>query len=119
MIFIYCTECPNECQLSITDQTGNQEIIGYKCQNGLKFAQEELTCPKRILTSTVCYQAGATVRLLPVRTDQAVPLSRFEELMEIINNICVDGKIVRGAVIIENIGGLEANLIASVTIEHE
>jgi len=81
----------------------------------LKFAQEEVTCPKRILTSTVLYKDGDAVKLLPVRTDKAVPLSRYEELMGIINKICVDYKIVRGAIIVEKIAGLEANLISSTT----
>ena len=115
MIHIYCTECPNECYLSITDHAGRLDIAGYKCQNGLKFAQEEVTCPKRILTSTVLYKDGDAVKLLPVRTDKAVPLSRYEELMGIINKICVDYKIVGGAIIVEKIAGLEANLISSTT----
>lgn len=113
MIHLYCTECPKECYLSITDHAGELDIAGYKCQNGLKFAQEEVACPKRVLTSTVLFKDGDTFKLLPVRTDKAVPLSRYEELMDIINEICVDYEIVRGAIIVEKISGLEANLISS------
>ena len=116
MIHMYCTECPNECYLSVEGNQENLEIRGYKCPNGLKFAQEEVTCPKRVLTSTVFFRDEDNEGLLPVRTDRPVPLSRQEELMGIINQICVQHSVKRGDVIVRGIGGLEADLIASASI---
>ena len=82
----------------------------------LKFAREEVTCPRRVLTSTVLFRGEGGEQLLPVRTDRAVPLSSQTELMGIINKICVQDRINRGDVIVKEIGGLDADLIASAGI---
>ena len=113
MTHMYCTECPNECFLSVEKGGSGWEIGGYKCPNGLKFAEEELTCPKRVLTSTVLLTIQGREKLLPVRTDRAVPLERQKELMEIIRHLRVRELAERGQVIVKGIGGLDADLIAS------
>ena len=44
-----CIECPKGCRLSIDE---NLNVTGNTCIRGKKYAINEVTCPKRIITST-------------------------------------------------------------------
>ena len=93
-----CIVCPNGCQLQVDDE-GN--VAGAKCERGVRFATEEMTCPKRTVCSTV-----ATIfedfPVLPVRTSQEIPKEKIGELMEMLNGICVKQRF-----------GTEADLIST------
>ena len=45
-----CIVCPRGCELSI-DELGN--VTGNKCVRGPIYAKEEISCPRRILTSSI------------------------------------------------------------------
>ena len=45
-----CIVCPRGCHLKVND---NNEVSGNFCPRGAKYAIEEITCPKRYITSTV------------------------------------------------------------------
>ena len=55
-----CTICPSECLLTVEverDADGAvaevRSVTGNRCPRGDKFAHQELTCPMRVLTTTV------------------------------------------------------------------
>ena len=48
-------------------------VTGNNCPRGDKFAHQELTCPMRVLTTTVAVSGGDEA-LLPVRTAEAIRL---------------------------------------------
>ena len=69
-----CTTCPSECLLTVkVERDANDavvevcSVIGNNCPRGDKFAHQELTCPMRVLTTTVAVSGGDEA-LLPVRT---------------------------------------------------
>ena len=75
-----CTTCPSECLLTVEvehDAKGAvvevRSVTGNNCPRGDKFAHQELTCPMRVLTTTVAVSGGDEA-LLPVRTVEAIPL---------------------------------------------
>ena len=75
-----CTTCPSECLLTVEverDAAGAlvevHSVTGNRCPRGDKFAHQELTCPMRVLTTTVAVSGGDEA-LLPVRTAEAIPL---------------------------------------------
>ncbi len=73
-----CTTCPSECLLTVDverDADGAvaevRSVTGNRCPRGDKFAHQELTCPMRVLTTTVAVSGGDEA-LLPVRTAEAI-----------------------------------------------
>jgi CxxC motif-containing protein len=44
-----CIECPKGCHLKIDDELN---VTGNTCPRGKKYAINEVTCPKRVITST-------------------------------------------------------------------
>lgn len=68
-----CIVCPRGCHLTTSwDREGEVLVSGNQCPRGLAYAREELTCPKRILTTTVKTADGG---LLSVKTKNGVEKS--------------------------------------------
>lgn len=60
-----CTTCPSECLLTVeVERDANGAVVevrsvtGNNCPRGDKFAHQELTCPMRVLTTTVAVSGG-------------------------------------------------------------
>lgn len=118
-----CTTCPSECLLTVEverDADGHvaevRSVTGNKCPRGDKFAHQELTCPMRVLTTTVAVSGGDEA-LLPVRTAEAIPLELHAQAMALIRGLIVDAPIHMGGVILPNLLNTNINLIASMDID--
>ena len=116
-----CTTCPSECLLTVEverDADGAvaevRSVTGNRCPRGDKFAHQELTCPMRVLTTTVAVSGGDEA-LLPVRTAEAIPLELHA--MNLIRGLVVNAPIRLGDVVLENLLDTNINLIASMDIE--
>ena len=109
-----CTTCPSECLLTVEverDADGAvaevRSVTGNRCPRGDKFAHQELTCPMRVLTTTVAVSGGDEA-LLPVRTAQA---------MDLIRGLVVNAPIRMGDAVLENLLNTNIDLIASMDID--
>lgn len=118
-----CTTCPSECLLAVEverDADGTvvdvRSVTGNSCPRGDKFAHQELTCPMRVLTTTVAVSGGDEV-LLPVRTAEAIPLELHAQAMALIRGLAVNAPIHMGDVILPNLLDTNINLVASMDIE--
>lgn len=117
-----CTTCPSECLLTVEverDADGAvvevHSVTGNSCPRGDTFAHQELTCPMRVLTTTVAVSGGDEA-LLPVRTTEAIPLALHTQAMDLIRGLVVDAPIRMGSVVLEDLLGTSINLIASMDI---
>ena len=117
-----CTTCPSECLLTVEverDADGAvvevRSVIGNSCPRGDKFAHQELTCPMRVLTTTVAVSGGDEA-LLPVRTAEAIPLELHAQAMALIRGLVVNAPIHMGDVILPNLLDTNINLVASMDI---
>ena len=118
-----CTTCPSECLLTVEverDADGDvakvRSVTGNSCPRGDKFAHQELTCPMRVLTTTVAVSGGDET-LLPVRTAEAIPLALHAQAMAIIRGLVVEAPIHMGDVILPNLLNTNINLVASMDID--
>ncbi len=109
---IVCIECPNGCELETEIINGEIIVRKNKCKRGIDFAKAELLDPKRTISSTV-KTVFRSVPVLPVRVSCEIPKARIFDVMEEINRVCLDSKPGRGDVIIENVLGLGADVIAT------
>lgn len=118
---LYCTTCPSECPLTIELTHGNAgaldvaRISGNRCERGAAFAQQEITCPLRILATTVAVQGGDEA-LLPVRTAAPIPREQHLSAMELIRTVTVTAPIRMGDVIVPNLMDTGVNLVASLDV---
>lgn len=118
-----CTTCPSECLLTVEverDANGAvaavRSVAGNSCPRGDTFAHQELTCPMRVLTTTVAVSDGDEA-LLPVRTAEAIPLELHAQAMALIRGLAVNAPIHMGDVILPNLLDTNINLVASMDID--
>lgn len=118
-----CTTCPSECLLTVEverDADGTvaevRSVTGNRCPRGNKYAHQELTCPMRVLTTTVAVSGGDEA-LLPVRTSEAIPLTLHAQAMDLIRGLIVKAPIRMGDVVLPDLLNTNINLIASMDID--
>lgn len=117
----HCTTCPSECALTVEvaeDAPGALRVIsvqGNRCPRGKIFAEQEITCPMRILATTVVVKNGDE-RLLPVRTDNAIPRALHMQAMELVRHASIEAPIHMGDVIMNDVLGTGVDLIASMDV---
>lgn len=105
-----CIVCPRGCHLKIDETT--LETQGNTCPRGEEYAKNEIVSPMRTVTGSVGIAGGIHPRLA-VRTDRAVPKSKMFEIMDALHACKVKAPVKRGDIIIENVCGTGANVIAS------
>lgn len=118
-----CTTCPSECLLTVEVERGAdgavvevRSVTGNSCQSGDKFAHQELTCPMRMLTTTVAVSGGDEA-LLPVRTAEAIPLALHAQAMDLIRGLEVKAPIRMSDIVLEDLLNTGIDLIASMDID--
>ena len=106
-----CIVCPRGCQMVVTLEDGKVvSVDGNFCKRGVTYANDECTNPKRTVTSTVRCKSGAVVA---VKTDRTIPKGMMFEVMKAINNIVAEDELNIGDVVIENVCGTGANVVAT------
>jgi CxxC motif-containing protein len=109
-----CIVCPIGCTLSVDIADGKvNDVNGNACPRGKKYAETECVSPMRVLTTTVRSAEG---RLVPIKTDKAIPKDRLFEAMKIINNARPHLPIHIGDVIIEDVFGARVVVTKNVEI---
>lgn len=112
---LVCIVCPMGCRLTLTkdDNAPKGYIIeGNICKRGVDYAIKEMTSPTRMLPTTVKIKDGFISRL-PVRTTVAIPKELIFKAMDEINKVEVDAPVKCGDIIISNLLGTGADIIAT------
>ncbi len=106
---LVCIVCPAGCHIKVED---DGKISGYTCENGLNYATNEITAPKRVITSTVKID-GALHRRLPVKTNGAILKKDIFEAMKLLDGITVKSPVNCGDVIVKDVLGSGIDFVAS------
>ena len=109
---ITCIVCPMGCPLKVTKLDNGYKVEGNTCKRGEKYGVEELTNPRRVITTTVKLK-GSYLNLLPVKTEDSIPKGMMFEIMEELDKITVTAPINVGDVIVENILGTGVNIVSA------
>ena len=110
---IICTVCPRGCSITVDGDGKNvQTVEGYGCKRGLEYASAEYAHPVRILTTTVRL-ADTDHDLLPVRSAKPLPKEQIFACMEVIRAVTVEGPVAMHQVIVPDICGTGADIIAT------
>lgn len=114
-----CIVCPIGCHLEaeVSDSGEILSVSGNTCKRGETYIRDEVTNPRRTLTSTVKLTGAKYDKFLPVKTDGAISKGRLFEAMEVLAKITVTVPVKRGDVIVENFLGEGVALVAGKTVE--
>lgn len=101
-----CIMCPLGCHLKVTIDGDNISVTGNNCGRGVIFAKEEVTCPKRIVTSSVKTERGVRA----CKTSQPVPKSMIFDVMKEIEKLRLKNA-KYGEVVIKNVLNTGADIV--------
>lgn len=107
---LVCIVCPRGCHLKVDEET--LEVSGNTCEKGAEYGKNEISNPVRTVTASVAVEGGIHPRLA-VRTNRAVPKDKMFDIMKTLHSFKAHSPIKRGEVLIENVCGTGADIIAS------
>ncbi len=106
-----CIVCPKGCQLKV--ELEGKEVLsvsGHTCRRGEEYAKAECVAPMRTLTTTAPLVGGGVI---PCKTDRTIPKELLFDCMKVVNEARVPANVKAGDVIVENILGTGANVVAT------
>ena len=110
---LICINCPLGCQMSAYTESGVfLKAEGNNCPKGEKYARQEVISPMRTVTSTVRL-IGGTKERISVKTLPEVPKNMIFSVMEVIHSLSVVSPVKIGDVLVKDIAGTTASLIAT------
>ena len=110
-----CIVCPRGCHVKV-DEAGT--ISGNQCKRGETYVKNEMTNPKRVLTTTV----RTTFEEIPrasVKTVEAIPKGLIYQAMDLINQVVITKEMNIGDVVIENILNTSVNVVLTKEIKRK
>ena len=112
-----CILCPNSCE--ITAEYEGKTVLstkGNKCDKGREYVTQELTDPRRTVTSSVLV-AGGSRPLVSVRLTAAISRDLIFPLMAQLQKIVLHAPVEPGQGVMEKVFGTDANVIATSRVE--
>lgn len=110
---INCIVCPLSCVGEVTIEDGKiKEITGFTCDRGNKYGEEEVTFPKRTLTTTVKVDGGE-LPLLPVVSKTPLPKDKVMDCARYLSTVSVKAPVAEGDIVCSNILGLGVDIVAT------
>ncbi|MBE6127012.1 MAG: DUF1667 domain-containing protein [Erysipelotrichaceae bacterium] len=108
-----CIICPRGCHLHIDDDLN---VTGNSCPRGAAYARQEVTDPRRTLTTTVrCH--SELLEVCPVKTIAPIPKGKVFDAMKEVNEVVLVPPVHIGDVVKANIAGAGIDLVATRDIE--
>ena len=108
-----CVTCPVGCAIDATVEDGElREITGQACKRGLAFVREELTAPKRMLTTTVRVKGGI-LPLVPVRSTAALPKELLLPVAALLRGVALVAPVWEHQVVVSNVLDTGVDIVAS------
>ena len=108
-----CICCPLGCHLSVDDSDKNNiKVTGNTCLRGKKYAIDEVTSPKRMVTSIVKV-VGGKIAMVSCKTSEAIEKSLIFPCLEEIKKAEVKAPVRIGDVLIKNVLNTGIDIVAT------
>lgn len=110
---LICIGCPVGCLITADkNPDGSLRITGNTCKKGEEYARNEMTAPRRTVTSVVRVTGGEG-RVVSVKTKEEIPKEKIRECMQEIKKAIVPAPVRIGDVLIENAAGTGVSIVAT------
>ncbi len=111
---IICIVCPNGCRMNvfIDEQNKVTRVDNALCRNGRAYAETEIQCPQRSLTSTIRVKGGS-FPLVSVRSNKPIPKEKLQEAVKLLRTIELTAPVDFHQVIVSNILDTGADIITT------
>ena len=108
-----CIVCPMSCVGEVEIADGHiVQMVGFTCKRGQEYAKNEVTAPKRVLTTTVRI-TGGFLPMLPVVSRTPLPKEKIIECARYLTRIIVQAPVKETDAVCKDILGLGVDIVAS------
>ena len=109
-----CIGCPIGCNLTVTiGDNGDITVTGNTCPKGAEYAKNEVTDPRRTVTSTVQVNNGKT---LSVKTKEDIPKDKIMDCVLALKNVVAKAPVHIGDVVLHTVAGTGIDIVATKNI---
>ena len=110
---LICINCPLGCRLSVDDKDlANIKVSGNTCPRGVTYAVNEITSPKRMVTSSVAVADSKTKRV-SVKTSAPIAKNLIFKCLEEVRSLRVKAPVKIGDVLLANVCDSGVDIIAT------
>ncbi len=115
-----CIICPNSCEIETEFEEKDGKLVvtkvtGNTCKRGDEYVRQELTDPRRTITSSVLV-LGGELPLASVRLTGPIPKNRIFDAMKEIKKIAVKAPVSAGTVLIHNLFGYDSDVVVTKSV---
>ena len=115
-----CIICPNSCRINVSyERTEDpasplriQEVSGNLCARGKGYVLQELTDPRRTISTSVAVEGGE-LPLASVRLTAPIPRDRIFDAMAAIRPLTVKAPVRAGTVLVHDLLGLGTDVLVT------
>jgi len=108
-----CVTCPVGCTIEAVIKEGTLvETRGEACRRGVAFVEEELTAPKRMLTTTVRVRGGE-LPLVPVRSTEPLPKGLVPDVVARLREVELSAPVGEHQVVLADVLGTGVDIVTS------
>ncbi len=107
-----CIRCPMGCRLTVTEENGQYVVIGNTCPRGKEYGIQEMSCPMRVVTSSVRVNGGVRP-VCSVKTADSVRKADIDAVLKALCALRVDAPVTIGQVLCADIAGTGVALVAT------
>ena len=110
-----CITCPTGCDIEVAEKEGKYIFKGAQCRAGEKYAVKEMTCPERVICTSVKIDSKE-LPLVSVRTSIPVPKGEIFTILKKLADVKVSAPVKRGELIVKGISSNKADIISTKTV---
>lgn len=111
-----CICCPMGCRLSVEKTADGYSVTGNTCPRGKAYAIDEMTAPKRMVTSSVPVDGG-NYKTVSVKTSVSIPKELIFESLAALSGVSLTAPVKIGDVVVKNVLGTGADFVATRNVD--
>lgn len=107
-----CICCPMGCRLKVEKTADGYSVTGNTCPRGKAYGIDEMTAPKRMVTSSVPVKGG-NYKTVSVKTATSIPKEKIFDALETLNGVTLTAPVAEGDTVVKNVLGTGVDFVAT------
>ena len=116
MTEMICICCPMGCRMTVEKTESGYAVTGNTCPRGKTYAIDEMTAPKRMVTSSVLV-TGGNFGTVSVKSSSPLPKEKIFDALETLKGVVLSAPVKEGDVVVKNVLGSGVDFISTRDVE--
>ena len=113
---LICISCPLGCRMTVEKKGEEWLVKGNTCPRGKQYAIDEMTAPKRMVTSSLAVTNG-NEKMVSVKTNAPLPKELIFKALNLLKGVTVTAPVEIGTPLVKDIFGTGIDFVATRKVE--